>query len=148
MRSGPVRDFIDVSRVARLATVDVGGQPHNVPICPILAQPEGDAEERVFFGTGEGRKVRNLRENARVCIVFDDYTEFWNELRQVLLFGTAEIIDGSDPRYLGLRDAHYAKYPQYVPMAGGLEPEDSVIIGVTIDRVVPDGFGDDVAELP
>lgn len=143
MEPGPVRDFLDVARVARVATAGADGQPHNVPICPILATPEGDAEERLFFGTGEGRKVRNLRENPRLCLVFDDYIEFWTELRQVLVFGEVEIIDGSDPRYLFLRDAHYVKYPQYRTMAGGLEPEDSLIIGVTIDRVVADGFGDE-----
>ena len=143
MEPGSVRDFLDVSRVARVATVGADGEPHNVPVCPILFQPEGDAQERLFFGTGEGRKVRNLRENPRTCIVFDDYTEMWTELRQVLVFGATEIIDGSDPRYLSLRDAHYVKYPQYVPMADGLEPEDSLIIGVSIDRVVADGFEDE-----
>ena len=143
MELGPIRDFLDVSRVARVATVGADGEPHNVPICPVLFQPEGDAEERLFFGTDEGRKVRNLRENPRTCVVFDDYIEFWPDLRQVLVFGGTEIIDGSDPRYLSLRDAHYEKYPQYPSRGGGLEPEDSLIIGVAIERVVADGFEGD-----
>lgn len=140
MEAGEIRDFIDVARVARVATASADGEPHNVPVCPILAHPPGEPAERVFFATGEGRKVRNIRANPRVCLVFDDYIELWTALRQVLVFGGAEVIEGDDPRFLALRDAHYVKYPQYPDMADGIEPGESVIIGVTIERIVADGF--------
>ena len=130
-----VRAFLDVARVARVATADADGTPHNVPICPIL-----DEDDVIWFATDETRKTRNIRENPRVCLVYDDYIEQWTDLRQALVFGTAEVIDGTDPRFLGLRDAFYAKFPQYPVMADGVEPEDSFIVRVQIDRVASDGF--------
>ena len=77
-----VRDFIDYARVCRLATADASGQPHVVPVCPILI------DGRIYVASEDNRKVHNVRENPRVSLSFDDYVEDWSSLRGVIVFGS------------------------------------------------------------
>lgn len=121
--------FVNRARVARLATVGPGGEPHNVPICPVLH------EGKVLFGTDlDTAKVRNLQRDPRCCLAFDEYTEVWPDLKQVLVFGRAEIVD-SGPGYEEGRRLLYEKYLQYEQDAT-LEDGASAIVEVTIERVV------------
>ena len=71
----------------RLATVDPQGAPHVVPICPVL---DGD---RLIFVSEANAKIQNLRANPRCAVVFDEYVEDWNLLRQVQIRGTAPIVE-------------------------------------------------------
>ena len=124
-----VRDFIDYARVCRLATADASGQPHVVPVCPILI------DGRIYVASEDNRKVRNVRENPRVSLSFDDYVEDWSSLRGVIVFGSvARVIDGGE-EFPPLRDAFYTKYPQYEPQAGGIEEGGTVIMEIEIARV-------------
>lgn len=124
-----VRDFIDYARVCRLATVDAGGQPHVVPVCPILV------DGRIYIATGEGKKVRNVRENPKVSLAFDDYVEDWSSLRGVVAFGAvSRIVEGGE-EFAALRDAFYAKFPQYEPQAGGVTEGDTVILEIEMERL-------------
>lgn len=120
--------FVRWARVARLATVGPDGEPHAVPICPVLH------EGKVLFGTDlDTAKVRNLRHDPRCCLAFDEYTEVWPELKQVVVFGRAEIVDAG-PRYEEGRRLLYEKYLQYEQDAT-LEAGSSAIVEVTIERV-------------
>ncbi|MEX0990939.1 MAG: pyridoxamine 5'-phosphate oxidase family protein [Actinomycetota bacterium] len=126
------RDFIDLARVARLATVDSDGAPHNVPVCPLLD------DGLVYVASGINRKVRNLRGEPRVALVFDDYVELWDALKFVLVEGSASEVEAG-PRYAELKERFYTKYPQYPTMGGGIDQADTAILEITIDRIVSDG---------
>jgi len=120
------KDFIEAMRVVRVATVDADGVAHNVPVCPVLHK------ERIYFGTERNaRKVRNLKTNPGIAVVFDEYTEAWAYLRGVMIQGTARIVDAT--AFRRLRKLIYAKYPQYESQAA-LGERDSVIVEVTPDR--------------
>jgi nitroimidazol reductase NimA-like FMN-containing flavoprotein (pyridoxamine 5'-phosphate oxidase superfamily) len=120
------RDFVDSLRVARLATADARGRPHNVPICPLL---DG---EKIYLGSEAGvKKVRNIEANPQVAIVFDDYSEAWAYLRGILIQGEARVV--SPAEFRRLRRKMYAKYLMYESMAA-LDDDDSVIIEITPRR--------------
>lgn len=120
------RDFVDSLRVARLATADASGQPHNVPICPLLDR------DRIYVGSeASAKKVRNIEANPRVAIVFDDYTEAWSYLRGIMIQGVARVV--KPPEFRRLRKKIYAKYLMYESMAA-LGDDDSVILEITPRR--------------
>lgn len=123
------RDFIDYARVARMATADSGGQPHVVPVCPVLLGG------KIYVASEENRKVRNVRENPRVSLAFDDYVEDWSNLRGVIVFGKVTGIIEGGAEFGPLQQAFYAKFPQYEPQAGGVNEGDTVILEIEIDRV-------------
>jgi len=123
------RDFIDYARVCRLATADAEGQPHVVPVCPVLV------DGTLYVASEENRKVRDVRENPKVALSFDDYVEDWSGLRGVIVFGkvTRLIEGGAD--FAPLQQAFYAKFPQYEPQAGGVNEGSTVILEIAIERV-------------
>lgn len=115
-------------RVCRVATAGSDGRPHLVPVVHVLA---GD---KIYFGSGDdGRKVQNLRENPRIAITIDLYSEDWSQLRGVMVQGTVRIIERG-PRFKQARARLYAKYPQY-PKEAALSPSDSAIVEVTPTHV-------------
>lgn len=123
-----VARLLERERVGRVATAGKTGVPHLVPVCPVLAGG------KIYFGSGDaGRKVRNLRENPRVTVTVDVYSEDWTYLKGVMVQGTARLI-ARGPRFRAARDRLYAKYPQYRGEAA-LAPSDSVIVEVTPTRV-------------
>jgi PPOX class probable F420-dependent enzyme len=124
------------SRVARLATVDETGYPHLVPVCyatdgrayysALDAKPKRLPPERL-------RRVRNIRANPRVALLFDHYAEDWRQLRYVMVQGQAELLEPG-PEWDAARDLLLAKYPQYhatTPLA-----PRAPLIKITPERVV------------
>ena len=96
-RRAPVRlprklaNLVAWERVSRVATAGAGGMPHVVPVCHVLANG------KLYFGSGnDARKVLNLRENPRVAVTVDLYSDHWPALRGVLLQGTAALIERGD----------------------------------------------------
>lgn len=123
------RDFIDYARVCRLATADASGQPHVVPVCPILV------DGRIYVASEDNAKVRNARANPKVSVAFDDYVEDWTNLRGVVVFGSvSRIIEGGE-EFRALQQAFYAKFPQYEPQAGGVNEGDTLILEIEVDRL-------------
>ena len=125
--------LVERERVCRVATVGRDGVPHLVPVCHVWANG------KLYFGSGDGRKVTNLRENPRVTVTVDLYTEDWSHLRGVMIQGRAALIERG-ARFKAARDRLYAKYPQYRSEAA-LSPSDSVIVEVTPTHVF--SWGDD-----
>ena len=122
--SGKVLAFIRSQRVARVATVSRNGTPHNVAICPVAVSG------RIYFASeAHARKVRDLRENPRAALVFDHYTEDWQQLAGALVVGTCGIIEHG-ATFQRARRALYRKYKQYARVAS-IEPGESVIIALT-----------------
>jgi nitroimidazol reductase NimA-like FMN-containing flavoprotein (pyridoxamine 5'-phosphate oxidase superfamily) len=121
------REFVAYQRVCRVATVSGNGQPHNVPVCPIL---DGD---HIYFGSAaDGLKVRNVRATGRVALAYDEYTEAWAGLRGILIWGTARVIEAGTA-FRRIRKLLYRRYPQYEKEAP-LEERASVIVEVTPTR--------------
>ena len=130
-----VAGFISAGRVGHLGTADPAGDPLVVPFCyawdgqalysAVDAKPKRLAPRAL-------RRIRNIADNPRVCVVIDEYDEDWSRLRWVIIHGQAEILsDGPDFR----RGAELllAKYPQYRAM--GLDTRAGVMIKVTPARV-------------
>src|SRR6185503_19521922 len=115
-----VANLLRLERASRVATVGAAGMPHVVPVCHVLV---GD---RLYFGSGDNRKIKNLRENPRLALTVDVYTDAWDQLRGVMVQGRARLIDRG-PAFRRIRDRIYAKYAHYRRDAA-LSPSDSVIV--------------------
>jgi PPOX class probable F420-dependent enzyme len=135
-----VAGFISGGRVGRLGTADAAGQPLVVPICyafdgesifsAIDAKPKTADAERL-------KRIRNIRENAKVSVVIDRYDEDWTQLRYVIIQGEARLLtDGAD--FSRAADLLLAKYPQYRAM--GLDREAGLMIRVKPARVTEWAF--------
>ena len=125
-------DFVKSQGVARLATIGADGAPHYVPVCPILDRG------KVYVGTeSEAKKVRNIRSNQRVAIVFDQYRDSWNGLRGVMLQCRASIVE--QKQFKNIRRKLYDKYPKYESDAA-LEPDESVIVELLPEKKFTWGF--------
>jgi nitroimidazol reductase NimA-like FMN-containing flavoprotein (pyridoxamine 5'-phosphate oxidase superfamily) len=131
--SRALADFVACERVCRVATVGAAGVPHVVPVCHVLAGG------KLYFASGDdGRKVENLRENPRVTLTVDVYSDHWATLRGVMVQGRARLVERG-PRFRRLRELLYRKYPQY-PREAAISPSDSVVVEVTPTRVFSWGF--------
>jgi len=114
--------FISEQRVARLATVDAGGQPSVIPIVyafdgsalftPLDAKPKRVAADQL-------QRVLNINANPRVAVIIDSYSEDWRQLAWVHVRGQASIITSGDEHTAGITLLG-SKYPQYerMPLAG------------------------------
>ena len=120
--------FVAERRVAALATVKPDGMPHVVPICPVL-----DTDRIVFATEIDTQKVRNMRFNDWVAICFDEYSEDWSALRQVIVHGPVLLLE-SGPDFERGRNLLYAKFEQYRSEAP-IEEGTSMIVEVPYDRV-------------
>ncbi len=128
------RSFIRTHRVARLATVDAGGQPHVVPIVyafdgqqlytPIDAKPKRVEALRL-------QRVRNIQANPQVALVVDEYSEEWSQLAWVQIRGIATLLEDGATHARAV-DLLHDKYPQYTTMPLDQRP----IIAITPTRVL------------
>jgi len=102
--------------------------PHVVPVCHVVL------DGKIYFASGtDGRKVLNVRDNPRVALTVDLYSDAWPHLKGVMVQGRAALIERG-PRFRRLRALLYRKYPQY-PDEAALDESDSVIVEVTPLRV-------------
>jgi PPOX class probable F420-dependent enzyme len=125
-----VRKFVAGARVARLATADSGGAPHNVPLCYWF---DG---ERIYFMIDEKpkrqkglalKRMRNIAENPRVAVVIDHYEEDWSQLAYVLIRGFARVVEDPEEYLEAIRHLR-DKYLQYRGMS--LTPERNPIVKI------------------
>src|SRR3954468_12041743 len=112
--------FLERQRSGRLATVDPQGRPHAVPICyalldgvlytPIDEKPKtGDPREL--------RRIRNILENPKVCLVVDHYEDDdWTRLAWLQVRGAASLVEDEAERTRALA-ALRVRYRQYQSMA-------------------------------
>jgi nitroimidazol reductase NimA-like FMN-containing flavoprotein (pyridoxamine 5'-phosphate oxidase superfamily) len=126
-------DFLALQRIVHVATADLRGRPHVVPVCAVVE------DGRLYFASGRtGRKVAQLRVNPHVAVSADDYTEAWGGLRGVVVSGTARV-HARNATFRRIRRRLYQKYPQY-PTQAALGDADSVVVEVTPRRVFAWGF--------
>jgi PPOX class probable F420-dependent enzyme len=101
------------ARVARLATVGLDGQPHVVPVTFAV---DGDliytAADHKPKRTFNLRRMRNIRENPRVALLADQYSEDWAALWWVRVDGSASIVEHGQAAQHPI-DALTQRYEQY-----------------------------------
>src|SRR6185437_4132137 len=92
-------DLIAQCRVARLATVSLGGQPHLVPVC--FAFVDGaffvPIDEKPKRATTLAR-VQNIERDPRATLLIDHYADDWSQLAWLRFdCGAAGRRDGASP---------------------------------------------------
>jgi PPOX class probable F420-dependent enzyme len=122
--SGKVLAFVRTQRVARVATVGPDGTPHNVAVCTVATGG------RIYFASEKGaRKVRNLRANPRVALVFDQYSEDWRRLAGAMIVGTCAVVD-QGAAFRRARQSLYRKYKSCARLSP-IEEGEAVVVCVT-----------------
>ncbi len=90
MTDEEVRDYVERSRTATMATVGADGTPHLVAMW--FAVLDGE----VWFETkARSQKAVNLRRDPRLTVLIEDGATY-DSLRGVSIEGTAEIVDDPD----------------------------------------------------
>ena len=99
--------------MARLATCAANGQPHLVPVTFALY------EETIAIGidhkpkrTRNLKRLANIADNPRVCLLVDEYREDWEQLWWARADGTARV-DQSGPAWNEAQSWLVARYEQY-----------------------------------
>jgi PPOX class probable F420-dependent enzyme len=111
--------FLLDQRAGRLATATSDGAPHVVPVCyacdgaslyiALDAKPKRVAPERL-------RRIRNIRENPRVALIIDRYSDDWSELAYLLIQGTAALIHPGEAEHTRAVALLRERYVQYLAM--------------------------------
>jgi len=102
-----LEEFILSLQVARLSTVTPSGVPHIVPICfamsgndtiytPIDAKPKKDIKKPL-------ERINNITNNDEVVVLFDRYSENWDELAYVMARGKAKVVNDERENLLAAR---------------------------------------------
>src|SRR6266699_6264504 len=112
--------FIQMQRVAHLATADADGHPHVVPVCyafdgthfytPLDEKPKRVAGSKL-------RRVRNIQARPEVALVIDQYDDDWSHLGYVLVQGRAQLLQPEDTTHAHALALLRERYSQYRTMA-------------------------------
>jgi coenzyme F420-0:L-glutamate ligase / coenzyme F420-1:gamma-L-glutamate ligase len=122
------------ARTGHLATADLSGAPHVVPVCFAC---DGSAIYSVLdqkpkrISLTRLRRVRNIQANPQVSLVVDHYQEDWRDLWYILVQGRAELLLEGPEQELAIKLLR-EKYPQYRDM----EIDGNPVIKVSPTRVV------------
>src|SRR5262245_469485 len=133
--AAPVQGFLATKQVVVLATVRADGAPLAMPMW-FLHGPE----TLTMISLADTQKVRNLRRDARVCVVAEDVAA-GGEVRGVTVQGRAEFLDdGAERREL--IDRFHAKYRGLERLWNGRAmPANRVMFRITPARVRSWGLG-------
>jgi PPOX class probable F420-dependent enzyme len=118
--AGEARARFAAARVARLATADLTGYPHLVPI---VFAVDGDAVVSAVDAkpkrTTALRRLDNVRQNPHVALLADHYDdEDWGALWWVRAEGRGRVLEAGAPearRAVGLLADRYAQYREAPP---------------------------------
>lgn len=117
MLTGTQRRFLNLVRVAHLATAAADAAPHVVPVCFCL---DGNkiyitVDEKPKHLSVPLKRLRNIQQNPQVALTVDRWDEDWTRLAWIMLRGEAHIQpDGEEHD----RAQHLLclRYPQYRSM--------------------------------
>ena len=127
--------FIQSQRVARLATADVDGHPHVVPVCfafdgsrfyIALDEKPKRVEQRQL------RRVRNIEARHEAMLLFDRYDDDWSLLAFVQVYGRADLLVPGAPGHTDALLLLRERYIQYRSMKLEAYP----LIVITPQRIV------------
>jgi PPOX class probable F420-dependent enzyme len=131
--------FIEQCRVARLSTGDASGEIFAVPICYAMTESSivTPIDEKPKRGDRPLKRARNIQETGRATVLFDYYEdENWDNLRWVMVRGSARLIGPDDGLHARAVSALRARYAQYQAM--NLEAASMIVIEP--ERMVAWGF--------
>ena len=97
-----------------------------------------DLDRLVFASEIETQKIRNIEANPDVAVSFDEYHEDWSQLKQVIVHGSAYLLEAGF-EFERDRSLLYEKFPQYESEAP-IEEGSTLIVEVRVDRVVSWGL--------
>src|SRR5215467_9615290 len=127
--------FINRQRAARLATSDLEGHPHIVPVCyafdgvhfyiPLDEKPKRVDESKL-------RRVRNIEARHEASLLIDKYDDDWSRLGYVLVQGHAGLLQPGDPLHAQALALLRVRYIQYKTM----ELERHPVIMITPHSVI------------
>ena len=128
-----VEEFILSRPLARLSSVTPAGLPHSIPICfalsgldtiytPIDSKPKTSSKKTLT-------RINNIVNNDEVVVLFDRYSEDWNELGYVMVRGKASIVQNQREN-LGAATLLKKRYRQYREQ--NYLPEDPTVIEVKV----------------
>jgi len=121
--------FINTQRVARLATADLDGHPHIVPVCYAYDGvhfyiPLDEKPKRV--GENQLKRVRNILARHEASLLIDQYDDDWSRLGYVLVHGHAALLQPEDALHTQGLVLIRERYIQYRSMA--LEKHAMIVI--------------------
>jgi PPOX class probable F420-dependent enzyme len=105
-----MRSRVAAARVARLATVNIDGDPHIVPVCfafiddDIVTAVDGKPKSTRML-----ERLGNVVANSSVALLVDQYDDDWEQLWWVRVDGDAQVCAIG----AGHIEALAAKYEQY-----------------------------------
>src|SRR6516164_5275743 len=121
--------FINTQRVARLATADLDGHPHIVPVCyvydgvhfyiPLDEKPKRVDEHKL-------KRVRNILARHEASLLIDQYDDDWSRLGYILVYGHAALLQPEDALHAQALVLIRERYIQYRSMA--LEKHAMIVI--------------------
>lgn len=124
-----MRELMDESPVARLASVTPGLQPHLVPVTfALVDKVVYTAIDHKPKQTKELMRLRNVAAHPDVSLLADHYDDDWTSLWWVRVDGQARIVRSGD-EYDDALDALEGKYDQYRE-----HRPDGAVIAVDITR--------------
>jgi len=127
--------FVQSQRVARLATSDIDGHPHVIPVCfafdgsrfyIALDEKPKRVEPRQL------RRVRNIEARHEAMLLFDRYDDDWSRLGYVQVYGHAGLLMPDEPGHADALLLLRERYIQYRSMKLEAYP----LIVITPQRVV------------
>ena len=127
--------FVQIQRVAHLATASAEGSPHVIPVCYAFDgqrfyTPLDEKPKRV---TGNQlRRVRNIEARHEASLVIDQYDDDWTRLGYVLIHGRADLLAPEDALHAEALRLLRERYVQYHTMA----LEHYPVIVITPNRVI------------
>ncbi|WP_046470539.1 TIGR03668 family PPOX class F420-dependent oxidoreductase [Allosalinactinospora lopnorensis] len=115
MRWSPqqARERFARSRVARLATVSGTGQPHLIPVTfAVHEDTVATAVDAKPKSTRNLKRLANIADNPKVCLLADDYDDDWERLWWVRADAEARVVHDAPERDAAL-ERLAERYPQY-----------------------------------
>jgi PPOX class probable F420-dependent enzyme len=108
------RSRFAAARVARLATVSAGGQPHLVPVTfAVAADVVFTAVDHKPKRTLALKRLANVAGNPRVTLLVDEYSDDWSALWWARADGAARVVEPGAPEHGRAVEALVARYSQY-----------------------------------
>jgi PPOX class probable F420-dependent enzyme len=126
--------FVQLQRVARLATADENGSPTLVPVCYAFDgvhffTPLDEKPKRVP-GT-QLRRVHNIEARHEAALLIDQYSDDWTQLGYVQIHGKAELIIPGEDIHAQALVLLRQRYEQYKTM----QLEQTPCIMITPQRI-------------
>jgi PPOX class probable F420-dependent enzyme len=133
MSKSELKDFLDETRMAHLATASKSGRPRASPVWYVYENGE------FYFTTRLGRlKGKHIQENSRVALsIATDERPY----RAVCVFGKATVVEQNRDEWLKRISFRYGKESGERWLSGALKQPDRVVMMLKPDRVLSWHYG-------